>query len=405
MCLCVALVLLLTGPAVGSDSCTTPPADTSMEHVTSHQAKAASHLYRVLAESSDGNVFLSPFSISTALAMAFGGTDGNTALQMRQALALPEDSAALHAGYSKVLGMLQDPPNVTLSTANKMYVQQSYKILDSYIDLMKNQYLSELKTVNFGDASGTSKLINDDVESLTRGKIKDLIQPGALNALVRLVLVNAIYFKGSWKEKFDKAGTAKRDFFIAPDNIVKTDMMYMDGTRFNCGVLEDLGCKALELPYEGRRFSMLLLLPDEKDGLKTLEGKLANTPVQSILQRLHSEKTTISFPKFKLETSYNLEDHLKKLGISDLFDAQSADLSKISGSKDLFVSKVVHKAFIEVNEEGAEAAAATGMVMNLTSYMPMDQFEFFADHPFFFAIVDNKADGLVLFSGRYVKPE
>ena len=374
-----------------------------MEHVISHQAKAASDLYRVLAEAGDGNVFLSPFSISTVLAMAFGGADGNTALQMRQALSLPEDTAALHDGYGKVLKMLQNPPNVTLSTANKMYVQQSYNILDSYLDLVKNQYLSELKTVDFGDASGTSKLINDDVESLTRGKIRNLIDPSALNSLVRLVLVNAIYFKGSWKEKFDKEGTTQRDFFVSPGKAVKTDMMYMDGKRFNCGVLQDLGCKALELPYEGRRFSMLLLLPDKKDGLKVLEGKLANTPVQSILERLHSEKTTIRIPKFKLETSYNLEDHLRNLGIGDLFNGQAADLSKISGNRDLFASKVIHKAFIEVNEEGAEAAAATGMVMTMAC-MPMDQFEFFADHPFFFVIVDNEAS-LSLFSGRYVKPE
>ncbi|KAF0308533.1 Leukocyte elastase inhibitor A [Amphibalanus amphitrite] len=375
-----------------------------MEPVTSHQTQAASRLYRVLAEAAgDDNVFLSPFSIATALSMAFGGAGGDTALQLRQALALPEDAASLHDGYGKVLAKLNDPPNVTLTTANKMYVQNSYKILDSYLELMKNQYLSELKSVDFVDAAGTSKLINDDVESLTRGKIKDLIDPSALNALVRLVLVNAIYFKGSWQEKFDKEVTQKRDFFVTPDSAVKTDMMFMDGKRFNCGVLSDLGCKALELPYEGRRFSMLLLLPDKKDGLKALEEKLANTPVQSIMQKLHSEKTTISIPKFKLETSYNLEDHLKKLGIFDLFDSNSADLSKISGNNDLFVSKVVHKAFIEVNEEGAEAAAATGMIMMMRC-MPMEQFEFFATHPFFFAIVDNEVS-LVLFSGRYVKPE
>ncbi|XP_043229792.1 leukocyte elastase inhibitor-like [Amphibalanus amphitrite] len=375
-----------------------------MEPVTSHQAQAASRLYRVLAEAAgDDNVFLSPFSIATALSMAFGGAGGDTALQLRQALALPEDAAALHDGYGKVLAKLNDPPNVTLSTANKMYVQNSYKILDSYLELMKNQYLSELKSVDFADAAGTSKLINDDVDSLTRGKIKDLIDPSALNALVRLVLVNAIYFKGSWQEKFDKKATQKQDFFVTPDSAVKTDMMYMDGKRFNCGVLSDLGCKALELPYEGRRFSMLLLLPDKKDGLKALEEKLANTPVQSIMQKLHSEKTTISIPKFKLETSYNLEDHLKKLGIVHLFDFNSADLSKISGNNDLFVSKVVHKAFIEVNEEGAEAAAATGMIMMMRC-MPREQFEFFANHPFFFAIVDNEV-GVVLFSGRYVKPE
>ena len=322
---------------------------------------------------------------------------------MQQALALPDDTAALHAGYRQVLSMLLDPPNVTLRTANKMYVKHSYKILDSYMDLMKSQYLSEPKSVNFGDSAGTSKLINDDVESLTRGKIKDLIAPNALNGLVRLVLVNAIYFKGSWQEKFDKQKTQMRDFFCHRANrAVKVNMMHMRGKRFRCDALAKLGCKALELPYKGGRFSMLLLLPDEKDGLKALEEKLVNTPVQSIMQKLRQEKTNIRIPKFKLEASYDLKEHLKKLGMSELFDIKRANLSKISGKNELYVSKLVHKAFIEVNEEGAEAAAATAVICRLRS--APEEFEFFADHPFFFAIIDNEI-GLVLFSGRYVKPQ
>ncbi|XP_037090133.1 leukocyte elastase inhibitor-like [Pollicipes pollicipes] len=376
-----------------------------MEQVSNHQSKAASDLYRVLAEASADNVFLSPFSISTALSMVFGGADGNTALQMQQALALPKDSAELHNGYSGLLRALQDPPNITLNTANKLYVQNAYKILDTYSGLLQKQYLSELKSVDFGDADGTSKLINGDVEQLTKGKIKDLIDPSALNSLVRLVLINAIYFKGSWQEKFDKEATSKRDFFVSPKNAVKTDLMYLDDKKFNCASLTNLACKALELPYEGKRFSMIVLLPDKKDGLRPLEEKLATMSMQSIRGELQNRKTMIMIPKFKLEASYDLVDHLRKLGMNDLFDANAADLSKISGARDLFVSKVVHKAFIEVNEEGSEAAAATGMVMMMRCMpSPVEKFEFIADHPFFFAIVDTE-NGLTLFSGRYVKPE
>ncbi|KAF0308008.1 Leukocyte elastase inhibitor C [Amphibalanus amphitrite] len=377
-----------------------------MDAATRHQRDTACQLFKLIAEAADGeNVLLSPFSICTALAMAFAGAAGDTELQLRQALKLlPKDAAALHNGYGKVLAKLNDPPNVTLTTANKMYVQNSYSILDSYLELMKNKYQSDLKSVDFEDAVSTSKLINDDVESMTKGKIKDLMDPSAFNGQVRLVLVNAIYFNGSWKEKFYKEATRMEDFFVTPEVAVKTSMMHMEGTQFRCRPsCAGLGCKALELPYEGKRFSMLLLLPDEKDGLAALEEKLAGIPVQSIVKRLGNRKTSISIPKFKLETFYNLEGHLQKLGVTDLFDARSADLSKISGSRDLFVSKVVHKAFIEVNEEGTEAAAATGPIAVLACRGP-EPFRFFAHHPFFFAIVDNKLD-LVLFSGRYVRPE
>lgn len=374
-----------------------------MELVTSHQNKSAQQLYRVLSSAETGNVFLSPFSISTALAMVWGGAAGNTALQMKTALALGDDAVALHEGYSQLLTRLQDPPNITLSTANRLYVQDAYSILASYSELLKEKYLTELKSVDFADATGTSKLINYEVDTLTKGKIKDLIDSSALDSMTRAVLVNAIYFKGSWKHPFDKESTSQRDFFVEEGTAVKTDMMFMDGKKFNGGVLEDLKCKALELPYEGGRFSMLMLLPDDKDGLKTMEEKLAGTTIESIRNKLTNRESMIIMPKFKLETSYDLEDHLKALGISDLFEESIADLSNISGQKDLFVSKVVHKAFVEVNEEGSEAAAATGIAM-ATFSMPMDLLEFVADHPFFFAMLDNET-GLVLFSGRYGRPE
>ncbi|XP_037089403.1 LOW QUALITY PROTEIN: serpin B4-like [Pollicipes pollicipes] len=360
---------------------------------TSHQSKAASDLYRVLAGASADNVFLSPFSISTALSMVFGGADGNTVLQMQQALALPEDR------------MLQDPPDVTLNTANKLYVQNAYKILDTYSGLLEKQYLSELKSVDFGDAAGTSKLINGDVEALTKGKIKNLIDSGALSRGVRLVLVNAIYFKGSWKQKFAIEATMKRDFFISPGIAVGTDMMHLDDVRLNCASLTDIACKALELPYKGERFSMLILLPDERDGLGSLEEKLSTASIQAICAKLHNQMTMVVMPKFKLETTYDLVDHLKRLGIIDLFDANAANLSRISDTKDLSVSSVVHRAFIEVNEDGSEAAAATAMVMvQCSAPVHTYKFEFVADHPFFFAIIDSKT-GLTLFSGRYIKPE
>ena len=376
-----------------------------METVAAHQTATAGQLYRAIAEEEkDGNVFLSPFSISTALAMVAAGADGATETQLRHALALPQDMTALHQRYGKVLKKLQNPPNVTLSTANSLYVQDSYPVLESYTGLLKKQYRSELKTVDFADGSGTSKLINGDVETATKGKIKDLIKPSTLNGSVVLVLTNAIYFKGSWKQKFNIRSTKKGDFFVNPSKAVKTNMMYMSGTKFYCGKIPQLGCKALEMPYVGGRFSMIILLPDRQDGLKDMETQLPSSSTRDVRRSLSKQKAVVQMPKFKLETSYDLIKFLQKLGIIDLFD-KSADLSKISGNKELFVSKVVHRAFIEVNEEGAEAAAATAVEME-RCLPPREAkpFEFIADHPFFFVIFDRET-GLTLFSGRYVKPE
>ena len=376
-----------------------------MDTVAGHQSTAAGHLYRVIAEDEDNNVFLSPFSISTAMAMVTAGADGDTAIQIQNALALPGDMTTLHDQYHEVLKKLQNPPNVTLSTANKLYVQDSYQVLDSYTGLLKEQYCSELKMVNFGDGAGTSELINGDVMTETKGKIKDLIKPSDLDEYVRLVLVNAIYFKGSWKQKFDTRRTQEHDFFVTPGNAVKTHMMNISGNKFNCGNIPQLGCKALEMPYEGDRFSMIMLLPDKQDGLKEMESQLPSSPVRDVRGSLSNQKAVVKVPKFKLETSYDLIKPLNKMGIKDLFD-KSADLSKISGNKELYVSKVVHKAFIEVNEEGAEAAAATAVAVRMKRSMPRlesEPFQFVADHPFFFVIFDRET-GLTLFSGRYVKP-
>ena len=371
-----------------------------MDSVAGHQSTAAGRLYRVIAEDEDNNIFLSPFSISTAMTMVAAGADGDTAIQIQNALALPGDMTTLHDQYHEVLKKLQNPPNVTLSMANKLYAQDSYQILESYTDLLKKQYCSELKTVDFGDGAGTSELINGDVMTETKGKIKDLIKPSDLDEYDRLVLVNAIYFKGSWRQKFDTRGTHVQDFFVTPGKVMKTQMMNMSGKKFNCGNIPQLGCKALEMPYEGDRFSMIMLLPDKQDGLKEMEGQLPSSPGKYIRGGLSNREAVISVPKFKLETSYDLIRPLYKLGINDLF-FQNADLSNISKHEEVYVSKMLHKAFIEVNEEGAETEADQSS--GLATGTKCTPFEFVADHPFFFVIFDRET-GLTLFSGRYVKP-
>ncbi|XP_046377908.2 leukocyte elastase inhibitor-like isoform X6 [Haliotis rufescens] len=356
---------------------------------------------KVASDLKDSNVFLSPFSISAALAMTQLGARGDTAAQMNQVLKWTDLQDSVHPGFEDYLGLLKKKRSCELTTANRLFVNNKCKILDEFLQKTDKHYGAQAVLSDFvGNGAGEAQKINQWVESETNGKIKDLIT-GGINPLTAMILVNAIYFKGKWAQTFFGPDTVKGTFKVNPKEKVQVDMMQMT-EPFNFGRNDELNCSVLELPYVKEEFSMFILLPFKDDGLAELEDKMNHGSLTQALKQVERVAVSISMPRFVLESSFELNDILKSLGMSDAFDEHKADLSGINGIGELSISKVVHKAFLEVNEEGSEAAAATGISVQLMCcYMKGQPFK--ADHPFLFLICDNRVD-VVLFVGRLVRP-
>lgn len=352
------------------------------------------------------NVFISPFSVAAVLSMTHAGAKGNTGLQLENALHLTMFS---HEKLWGVMGNLirnvKGDENFTLEAANQMYVANNYRLVEQFQSVMKDNFGAPAQSVNFG-ADDTRMSINKWVEEFTHSKIKDLLPGGSIDSLTRLVLVNAVYFKGDWMRKFDQTLTKVEPFYLgSEDSKVDAHMMHIDG-KFRTGVMEALDARVLELPYKGNKLSMLILLPNKIGGLPELESKLTGAMVDQIDQMIGEAKLQVAIPKFKIEADVPMKELLIGLGMGDLFDPDYANLSGISGNKDLYVSNVFHKSFVEVNEEGSEAAAATGAVM-MTRMMilpPVEEAPFVVNHPAVFLIRDNFTK-LVLFIGRLSKPQ
>lgn len=257
-----------------------------------------------------------------------------------------------------------------------------------------------------GDASGATDLINRWVADNTAQKITKLIPPGVLDHLTRLVLVNAVYFKGDWQKKFDVKDTKEEDFHVSATETVRVPLMHKSKAKLWYGVNQDLNCQAIELPYAGDRLSMFVILPIAVDGLGKLESSLSAGELLDARERFRMQLRDVHvwLPKFKLDEQLGLTEILAKMGITDMFNKNVADFSGIDGTRELYVSKVLHQAVVDVNEEGTEAAAATAVVMmTRCAVILKDPFEFRADHPFVFFIQDNLTNS-VLFLGRLVRP-
>jgi serpin B len=347
------------------------------------------------------NLFLSPPSISLALAMTAGGARGQTRAEMAKALHLNEDLALAQAYYHKLLDQWNAPGKkraYQLRVANRLWGQKGYPIAPEFLALTRQQYDAEMISLDFVHAEAARQEINQWVENQTSGKITDLIPSGAIDNLTRLVLTNAVYFKGDWVKPFDKTNTQDQDFTVAAGRKVKTPMMQQT-TAFGYGEEETL--QALEMPYAGRELSMVVLLPKKPDGLPDLEKSLSLARLNSLLSRLRTREVIAQMPKFKLEASFGLKPTLEALGMKLAF-SHGADFGGISTQEDLHISAVIHKAFVDVNEEGTEAAAATGvMVGAMAMRQPEPTPVFRADHPFLFLIRDTTT-GSILFMGRLV---
>ncbi|XP_034429056.1 leukocyte elastase inhibitor-like [Hippoglossus hippoglossus] len=368
-------------------------------------------LYKKLSDNDKAaNVFYSPFSISSALAMVMLGARGNTHTQMSESLKTKHCQDNVHADFSKLLKTLNkaDAP-YSLSVANRLYGEQSYQFVEDFLGETRKHYDAELESVDFKTSHEAARLnINTWVEKQTQGKIQDLLAQDVVDNMTRLVLVNAIYFKGNWNEQFKESDT-KDDHFRINKNESKPVKMMHQKTKFPLTFISEFNCQVLEIPYKGEELSMLIFLPmdidDSSTGLEKLEKELTyeNFVKWTRPDTMEKEEVQLGLPRFKMEESYDMKDVLISMGMVDAFDMGMSDFSGMSPSDDLGLSKVVHKAFVEVNEEGTEAAASTAAVMKWRC-RPKPPVRFIADHPFLFFIRHNPTMS-VLFAGRFCSPQ
>ncbi|XP_052473815.1 leukocyte elastase inhibitor isoform X2 [Carassius gibelio] len=435
-----------------------------MERLSAANTQFSLNLFKKISGgNASGNVFYSPISISSALAMVSLGAKGNTAEQMFKVLGfnnpakpdaaiqvthqqaqkpqmpcgvkgqheppmmqqtqnLEQKSPAqqtsgqktedqIHSSFNKLMSELKKPgaPYV-LSLANRLYGEQSYQFVEKFLNDAKKYYEAGLEKVDFKKKSEAARVnINKWVEKNTQEKIKNLLPQGSVNDATKLVLVNAIYFKGNWEKKFPKEATRDGQFKLNKAQTKPVKMMYQE-SKFPLGFIPEMNSQVLELPYVGKNLSMLIILPnkiqDETTGLQKLEKALTYEKLMEWTKpnKMLQEQVQVSLPRFKMEESYDMKSLLISMGMEDVFDLQKVNLSGMSPNNDLVVSKVIHKAFVEVNEEGTEAAAATGVViLGATALKPEDPKIFIADHPFLFFIRHNPSNS-ILFYGRFCSP-
>jgi len=390
----LALVLMVLSPF--------PPAANAENEQTLVQDNIAFalDLYQELRTNGD-NLFFSPYSISTALAMTYAGARGETETQMQKALhfSLPQDE--LHPAFPALQGKfqeIQEQGNVQLFVANSLWPHEEYAFKEEFLTLLQQYYDAEITALDYAQQPEQARqTINAWVEDNTNDKIQELIKPGVLDAMTRLVLANAIYFKGDWVHQFNEKATRDMPFKLSADQTVDTPMMYQEA---HFGYWADEHLQVLELPYEGEQLSMLVLLPTQVDGLAQLEQQLNVENLKQWTDQLNPQEVQVWLPKFKLTSDFRLDQALQAMGMIDAF-TRNADFSGMDGTRKLYISAAIHKAYVDVNEEGTEAAAATGISARLASARITPQFR--ADHPFMFLIRENQT-GSILFMGRMTDP-
>lgn len=358
-------------------------------------ADLALDLFQLLATGNfNQNVIFSPISVQTCVGLAYAGARGETANEIAKGMKFISDhQPEVAACFQSLLDKYKN--NDLLKMVNKVYVQEGKQIKPEYETTLKENFFAELETLNFYERIDAANAINTWVQEKTNGKIKELIPSASLGPNTRLVLLNAIHFKGEWKRKFNEQSTREGDFWINENESFRTQFMHQKG-KFYFSYFDDLNCTALEMPYENSDLSMLALLPNEREGLKSLIANLKNVNLLDLSERLHNQEVVVTFPKFKIDFSIELKETLEKLDIKTMFSG-SAEFDILTTPEDLSVSKVFHKACIEVNEEGTEAAAATGMIV-MARMMPITH-NFKADHPFLYLIWNKKN---ILFVGSFV---
>ncbi len=382
-----------------------------LEELIAGNSEFAFNLYQSLKDE-DGNLFFSPYSLTLALAMAYAGARGETAAQMADTLGFTLSDETLHEAFNYLaleLAKRSKIPNKTLSgkddegfrfnVVNDAWGQRDYHFESAFLDTLAVNYGAGIRLVDFiKDAEGARQIINDYIEEKTEGRIEDLIPEGAVDAMTRLVLTNAIYFNAAWAAPFDEEATVDATFSLLDGTTITVPMMNQtEMYRYAKGD----GYQAVELPYDGDQLSMVILLP-EADNFTAFEEAMSADKVAAIIASLKMSNVKLSMPKFEFDSTFtSLARQLADMGMSIAFST-AADFSGITGGPDLFISDVVHKAFVSVDEAGTEAAAASAVIFKVTGIdAPLNFFT--ADHPFIFLIRDIPT-GAVLFVGRVMDP-
>jgi serpin B len=393
--------------ARGSAARATPGAEASTSAAALARANAAFgwDLYGRLAAAEKGNVFLSPYSIGAAMAMVHAGAMGETKAGIAKALRFDAVQGDVNAAFNALdQGLVPAAPSgqtqpFELTVANSSWVQSGFALQPAYLDALSRYFGAGIWQADFHkDPEGGRKAVNDWVLDKTRQRIKDLLPPGSVTSLTRLVLANAIYFKADWLVTFKKESTSNRPFTPLAGAAKDVPTMQQTGTF---AYAEGDGIEALEMPYVGGTTSMVILLPVH-GGLSDLEGQ-AQAVADQLIPQLQAARVAVTLPKWEFNAEFSLASALAALGADAAFDARRADLSGIDGKRDLAVTGVYHKAYVRVDEKGTEAAAATGAVVGATSAPVAPPIAFTADHPFLFLIRDRKTNAL-LFAGRVVDP-
>ena len=366
----------------------------------------AFELYRALRDQ-EGNLFYSPHSISVALAMTYAGARGETAQQMADTLEFLLEQERLHPAFNWLDAELasrgegaqgKDGEGFRLNIVNAIWGQKDYSFLSTFLDVLAENYGAGLRILDFVTEPEESRLaINDWVSDQTEGRIEDLIPQGAIDALTRLVLTNAIYFNAAWAYPFDEDMTADGPFYLIDGGQVTVPMMEQTEAF---GYTDGEGYQAVELLYDGDELSMVILLPEDGQ-FEVFEEGLQADKISDIIGGLQLTEVALTMPQFEFDSEFSLKDTLAEMGMPIAFSG-AADFSGMTGSRDLFISEVLHKAFVSVDEAGTEAAAATAVIMRETA-MPGQPVEVTLDHPFIFLIRDIEMSA-ILFVGRVMNP-
>ena len=387
-------LMLVSAPLVGT---------AQVQSLVASNTTFALSLYRQLGTNS-GNLFFSPYSISTCFAMLYAGASGNTELQMSHVLGFAtnqQEFASTFGVLQRELETNQQPNAIALNDANALWTQIGYPFLPAFLANATNQYQANINQADFGtDADAMTDEINDWVAQETQNKIQNILSPGMVNPNTVLVLANAIYFLGVWTTSFEATNTSTQPFYLSSTSQVDAPLMHQPTNWVKYMATSDF--QAIELPYGSNQVSMVILLPWQVDGLGRLEQQLSPAFLSNVLARMTDQQVAIFLPRFTLGSSFNLNDTLTVMGMPDAFDWRVADFSGIDGMRDLYITFVVHKAWAEVNEAGTQAAAATVIGIGNT-VVPGPPPIFRADHPFIFFIRDTQT-GSILFLGRVVNP-